>query len=127
MPKPIHLHFSDPVTKKAVEEDGGGHAFSGSVGVSPEQLGALAHAYDFDLGADQDCAAAELMLAGSVRNLFRHAETDGMRVMALMAQWLKKGQDPVKLLVFLASQAGLSVGPELAEWSRETCPYGKGV
>jgi len=127
MPKTINLHFSDPLTKKAVEEAGGGHAFSGPVAVSPEQLGALAHLYDFDLEAGTDCPAAELMLAGSVRNLFRHAEPDGMRLMALMAQWLKKGQDPVKLLVDLADQAGLPVDEELVAWAHEDCPYGKGV
>jgi hypothetical protein len=127
VPKAVLRHFSDPITKKAVEEAGGGHAFSGSVAFSPEQLGALAHAYDFDLEADQDCPAAELMLAGTVRNLMRHAESDGMRLMAVLAKWLKKGQDPVKLLVFLADQSGLTVDPELAEWAREDCPYGKGV
>jgi hypothetical protein len=127
MPKAVDLHFSDPLTKTAVEEAGGGHAFSGSVGFSPEQLGALACLYGFDLGADQDCPGAELMLAGNVRNLMRQTEVDGLRIMAMIAKWLKEGQDPAKLLVALADKAGLTIEPELVEWAYEDCPYGTGV
>jgi len=119
------MQYSDPNTEahcKLLNSE----ARNGGVAISGDQLGALAHLYGFDLSKDTDCPASELMFAGAVRNLMRHAEADGMRLIALMAQWLSEGQDPVKLLVSLADEAGLDTRG-LGEWAHEDCPYGKGV
>lgn len=44
--------------------------------------------------------------AGSIVNLFRHVEHDGVRMVAYLAQYLEPGQDPVQLLEELCIEAG---------------------
>jgi hypothetical protein len=34
--------------------------------------------------------------AGMLRNLFRHTEKDGLRIMALLARFCEANEDPVK-------------------------------
>ena len=58
------------------------------------------------LGADSTAAWA---VAGAGRNLFRHAEADGLRMVAAMARFLQPGDDPVRVLVSLMADAGWDV------------------
>jgi hypothetical protein len=53
---------------------------------------------------------------GSDRNLFRHAQRDGLRLMAFLSEFVEQGHDPVKLVVQLASEAGFDVGSHV-EWA----------
>lgn len=53
--------------------------------------------------------AARFAVAGGSRNLFRHAEADGLRMVATIARFLQPGEDPVRLLVSLMADAGFDV------------------
>lgn len=60
-----------------------------------------------------------LMQAGSDRNAFRHAEADGLRIVAWLAAFVERGGDPLKLVVQLAMDAGFDVDPNDATWASE--------
>ena len=64
------------------------------------------------LEADSTAAFA---VAGAGRNLFRHAEADGLRMVAAMARFLQPGDDPVRVLVALMADAGWDVRED-PEW-----------
>ncbi len=53
--------------------------------------------------------AAKWQSGGDIRNLMRHAEADGMRMIAAIARYLSPGDDPVRLLLSLMAQAGFDV------------------
>lgn len=55
--------------------------------------------------------------AGADRNVFRHAEADGLRIVAWLARYLSAGQDPLQQVVQLAVQAGWDVDYEDVDWS----------
>lgn len=50
-----------------------------------------------------------LLRAGSTVNVYRWVQRDGLRVMAFLAKYLEKGQDPVKLVAQLCIEAGYDV------------------
>jgi len=50
--------------------------------------------------------AVKLSKAGAFRNLMRFAETDGLRVMAVLAPFLETEQDPLQLVAYLLGEAG---------------------
>lgn len=52
---------------------------------------------------------ARLAREGALRNLFRHAEADGLRMVAVAARYLEPGEDPVKFLLSLMERAGMDV------------------
>lgn len=60
--------------------------------------------------------AAAFAEAGGVRNRWRIIQEDGLRVMAMLGRFLEPGQDPVKLVVQLMSEAGYDVS-EHCEWA----------
>lgn len=53
--------------------------------------------------------AARLMVAGANRNMFRHAEADGLRMVAAVARYLAPGDDPVRFLISIMAEAGIDV------------------
>jgi hypothetical protein len=55
--------------------------------------------------------------AGADRNLMRHAEADGLRIVAWLAKHVPPGEDPLKTLVQMASQAGWDVDPVDVAWA----------
>lgn len=57
----------------------------------------------------QTDGTAAFAVAGAGRNLFRHAEADGLRMVAAMARFLQPGDDPVRVLVSLMADAGWDV------------------
>ena len=59
------------------------------------------------------------MQAGADRNCFRHAEQDGLRMLAWMAQFVEPGQDPLKTLVVAMSDAGFDVGEDDGRWASD--------
>lgn len=59
------------------------------------------------------------MQAGAERNVIRAANSDGLRIVAWLAQYLKSGDDPMKLVVQLVTNAGWDVDPEDYEWSQK--------
>jgi hypothetical protein len=58
-----------------------------------------------------------LYQAGADRNTVRHAEADGLRLLAWIAKYVPEGEDPLKTLVQLASEAGFEVDPADAAWA----------
>ena len=62
--------------------------------------------------------AVDMAETAMLVSLRRHAERDGLRMMAMLAKFCEPGQDPVKLLVQLCNDAGYDVGA-LCEWAYE--------
>ncbi len=60
-----------------------------------------------------------LYQAGADRNVARYAEHDGMRLIAWLAKHVPAGEDPLKVLVQLAADAGWDVDPSDIEWIEE--------
>jgi hypothetical protein len=58
-----------------------------------------------------------LLQAGADRNMIRHAEHDGLRLIAWLARHVPAGEDPLKSLVLAAVDAGWDVSPEDASWA----------
>jgi len=85
----------------------------GSVGLTASQMTALCKLYGVDP------AGNVLEKAGAERNILRHAEADGMRLVAWIARYTESGQDPLKVLVQLACASGLDVEPGDSKWSEE--------
>jgi len=57
--------------------------------------------------------------AGADVNLYRHAEVDGLRLVAWIARFIAPGADPLKALILLASEAGWNVDLEDIEYAQE--------
>jgi len=57
------------------------------------------------------------MQAGADRNMVRHAESDGIRLIAWLAKYVTEGEDPLKTLVQLAVDAGWDVDPSDVTWA----------
>jgi len=55
--------------------------------------------------------------AGTDRNTLRHAECDGLRMLAWISRFMDQGDDPVRTLVQIAVEAGLDVSAEDFEWA----------
>ena len=52
-----------------------------------------------------------MMQAGADRNLARRAQHDGFRLVAWIAKYVEPGEDPLKTLIQMASDAGFDVDP----------------
>jgi hypothetical protein len=59
------------------------------------------------------------MQAGADRNTFRHAEADGLRVVAWMARFIPEGEDPLRHVIQIFAEAGFDVDPEDLAWASE--------
>lgn len=46
---------------------------------------------------------------GDTRNLFRHAESDGLRLMAFLSQFVEPGEDPVRMVASALAEQGYDV------------------
>jgi len=63
-----------------------------------------------------------LMQAGADRNALRHAEADGLRLLAWIAQYVPAGEDPLKHLIQMAIEADLVVDPADRDWAWSDSP-----
>jgi hypothetical protein len=54
--------------------------------------------------------------AGADRNAIRHAQVDGLRLLAWFARFVPAGEDPIKTLIQLALDAGWDVDPADVTW-----------
>lgn len=61
----------------------------------------------------------KLYQAGADRNAFRHAESDGLRLLAWLAKYLEPGQDPLKTLIQFAADSGVDVEYSDIEYAEE--------
>jgi hypothetical protein len=102
---------TDPVSEKLIQLIGGIHYKS--LSVTKDQFDDLYHLYNFNEESNA------LFQAAAERNMFRHAESDGLRMIAFVARYISQGEDPVKFLAQLCIDAGFDVDPKIVEWSRE--------
>lgn len=58
-----------------------------------------------------------LMQAGAARNAIRHAEADGLRLLAWIARYVPQGGDPLKTLIRFAVDSGIAVSSEDFDWA----------
>lgn len=58
-----------------------------------------------------------LLKAGMETSLVRNAEIDGLRMVAWLSKYTEPGEDPLKLLIQLARDAGLDVSVEDLEFA----------
>ena len=59
------------------------------------------------------------MQAGADRNAFRHAEADGLRIVAWLARRVPAGEDPLKTVIQMAVDAGFDVDPEDVSYAED--------
>lgn len=105
------LHTDTPSTSDLIRVLGLGSYYQ-SVAFSKDQTRRLMNFYGFKDETNP------LMEAGMHRNMFRHVERDGLRVMAFLSKYLEPGQDPVKLVAQLCMEAGHDV-PNDYDWIYE--------
>ncbi len=61
----------------------------------------------------------DLLQAGADRNAMRHAEADGLRLLAWISKFTPEGSDPLKTLIQFAMEAGVDVDPSDCEWAND--------
>lgn len=61
----------------------------------------------------------EFYQAGADRGLMRHAEADGLRMVAWFARFIPPGEDPLKYLVQLTVERGWDITPEDVAWAAD--------
>jgi hypothetical protein len=57
------------------------------------------------------------MQAGADRNVMRCASSDGLRLVGWIAKYVETGEDPMKALIRMATEAGYDVSTEDFEWA----------
>lgn len=92
-----------------------------SVALTETEVKGLRDLYEFEPDP-MDGDACEVIRAGNQRNLLRHAEADGLRLVAWMAKYCDPGEDPVKVLVRLFGDAGYEIDPADVNWA-----YGENI
>ena len=60
-----------------------------------------------------------LMNAGAEVRAWREAQTDGLRLMAFLAEYLERGEDPVVYVARMLADAGYEVGVDLDDGGEE--------
>jgi len=58
-----------------------------------------------------------LLQSGSDRNAMRYAESDGLRIIAWLAKYVPVGEDPLKLVIQFAIDAGFDVNCEEVDYA----------
>lgn len=90
-----------------------------NVALSSDEFRAIQKLYDVKAENQTPAQVAAFHNAGTTRNLLRHAECDGLRMLAWIARFVPKGEDPLRTLIQLAADAGLDVQPEDVDWASE--------
>lgn len=83
-----------------------GGARLGSVSVTSDELRAMFRLYEY---ADEQHESVEQRIfstAGDTLHCLRHAEADGLRMIALIARFIEPGHDPVCAVARLLQHAG---------------------
>jgi hypothetical protein len=89
----------------------------GSVVLTRDEFAAVQRLYGYRVETSSDKHALRFHQAGADRNAFRHAEADGLRLLAWLARHVPSGEDPLKTLVRLAADAGCDVDPADVGWA----------
>lgn len=86
----------------------------GSVVLTKQEYQNILEFYLLDTHEDN-----KLQRAGSQNQAIEQARNDGLRIMACISKFLERGEDPVKLVMYMASQAGFDM--PLQEWPEGEC------
>jgi hypothetical protein len=70
--------------------------------------------------ADKSQKVEDFHQAGADRNLIRHAQLDGLRLVAWLAKFVDKDEDPLAFLVSVMADSGMDVDIEDIEWVHGT-------
>lgn len=89
----------------------------GGVALTRDEKRTIDQLYGFVPAERSDVAG--FMQAGADVNAMRHAEADGLRMVAWLARRCPPGEDPLKVLVQLAIEAGWDVDPADIEWAQD--------
>ncbi len=93
---------------------------AGSVALTRDEFAAVKKLYGFELEGPQEKPGVRAFAqAGADRNAIRHAEADGLRLLAWIAKFAPVGEDPIKTVVQMAVAAGFDVDPEDVEWAED--------
>jgi len=114
---PYNLH----TTPRAVEVGKllGGTRY-GPVTATTDEMRHLRRLYGYvkEKGQGPNDPALRLLQAGADRNLFRHAEVDGLRIVAWFAKYLEPGEDPLRWLIQRLAEVGAyDLDPNDVEWA----------
>ena len=92
-----------------------GGAKHASVSITNDQLKNLGKLYGFEGLGNRGVGIEKLQLTGAQRSVFRFAERDGLRAIALLAKFCEPGTDPILFLAEMMVDFGLDV-LGLASW-----------
>lgn len=100
------------------------HSFLGNTTLTPggccltqTELERLRKLYKFEQLSQGDYGANALLRAGDTVNILRHAEADGMRLVAWISKLCEGSEDPLKVLVRMAVEAGFDVDAQDVDWA----------
>lgn len=94
----------------------------GAVSMTRDEFAAVKRMYGYAPESGNG-PVREFMQAGADRNALRRAEADGLRLVAWLARYVPSGEDPLKTLIQVASDAGFDVDPEDFDWATaDGCP-----
>lgn len=92
-----------------------GYTRQGPVSITGDEKRALGRLYGF---TKEEPGPDKIMReAGADRNLFRHAESDGLRLVAWLAKYLEPGEDPVTFVIKMLAYEGIDVPAEDLAWA----------
>jgi hypothetical protein len=86
------------------------------VSISADEHSQLARLYGYTKERGKHAA---LLQSGADVSMMRHAETDGLRIMAWLARYVEAGEDPLKTVVGAMVDAGFDVEPADADWAND--------
>lgn len=127
------IHVTTPRSSELIGLLGGGLTYEG-LALTNDEVRALRKLYGYSSpqklplseeepsygGRDQSQKVEDFHQAGADRNLLRHANLDGLRVVAWLAKFVEQGEDPLAFLVGVMSDSGMDVDHEDVEWVHGT-------
>lgn len=112
------VHITTPRNSEVLGLIGGGLVHEG-LALTNDEVRYLREVYGYKL-EDPDQEAADFFQAGADRNLIRHAQLDGLRLVAWLAKYLQEGDDPLAYIVGVMADSGMEVDIEDVEWAHGT-------
>lgn len=124
------VHITTPRSSEILGLIGGGLVHEG-LALTNDEVRALRKLYDEPRkplleeepsygGRGQSQKLEDFHQAGADRNLIRNAKLDGLRIVAWLAKYVDKNEDPLAFLVSVMADSGMDVDHEDIEWVHGT-------
>lgn len=126
------VHITTPRNSEILGLIGGGLVHEG-LALTNDEVRALRKLYGYDEprkplleekpsygSRDKSQKVEDFHQAGADRNLIRHAQLDGLRLVAWLAKFVDKDEDPLAFLVSVMADSGMDVDIEDIEWVHGT-------